>query len=599
MKRKGGRKLRTRMMVSYLVVCILPLLLTVFLISVKSARSLQEDARARASLYSAQIVGSIDSFTDSYSSLTRLLIIDYDILAVLNEDTDSIYEQLNRSTAARKLLMRVAMVRPDVQNVMLLTNSQQLYQYSGRGISVDKNALIDRDWLQRIRTSSNDLTITATHPTDYYETDSGGITVSVARRLYGADGAEKGILIVDIDPYSLVKRPDAAKLEGMDDQVRVIVRTAEGGLVYDSLVSDGRATWAELLAGDHAPEFREEDYVGRERTSDDLLEVTVVIPWRSMMRGIFEFSRAVTLVMIGSIIVILLLSSRVAGRITRPITELQEKMDEAKRGSYNLMPIPDRPDEMGVLIEHYDHMIETIHKLIDEVYLGEIKQKDAMLIALRAQINPHVLFNTLEAIRMKAVVNGDMESAGMIKMLSKMFRATLDADPATSTIRSELEYATNYIEIQNIRFRDRFDLICRIPEALLDVSVPPIVFQPILENSIEHGGRASHERLALTLSASVQGGDLIFSFSDNGAGMSRAQMDALNRDLEKIARGEIETFTGHERIALRNIAERLYLRYGEGYGLRVEASSGEGTRVSMRIPYHQIADGGIGRRETV
>ncbi len=259
-------------------------------------------------------------------------------------------------------------------------------------------------------------------------------------------------------------------------------------------------------------------------------------------------------------------------------------MDEAEQGHYSLLPVPEKPDEIGVLIAHYNAMIRTIHTLIDEVYLREIKQKDAMLLALRAQINPHVLFNTLESIRMKAVVNRDMETAQMIKLLSKMFRAALDADPKTSTIRSEHEYASCYVDIQNIRFRGRFRFVSHIPEDLMDLHVPPMIFQPILENSIEHGGRASHEEMALTLDARTEGDALVFVFRDTGAGMTEEQMASLNQDLLEISRGHIDTFTGHERIALRNIAERICLRYGEGWGLRVEESSPSGTTVTLRIP---------------
>ena len=186
---------------------------------------------------------------------------------------------------------------------------------------------------------------------------------------------------------------------------------------------------------------------------------------------------------------------------------------------------------------------------------------------------------------MKAVVNRDMETAQMIKLLSKMFRAALDADPKTSTIRSEHEYASCYVDIQNIRFRGRFRFVSHIPEDLMDLHVPPMIFQPILENSIEHGGRASHEEMALTLDARTEGDALVFVFRDTGAGMTEEQMASLNQDLLEISRGHIDTFTGHERIALRNIAERICLRYGEGWGLRVEESSPSGTTVTLRIPF--------------
>lgn len=579
---KRARDLRTRLLAGYLIVCLVPMFLTVFLISVNSAERIREDTRQKAALYSAQIVRGLDAFTESYSNLTRLLTIDYDVISDLGRETESIYEQMNRNTAVRKLLMRVGMLREDIRNVMLVTVGGRVYQYSQEGISVSAEALLCSPWLEEIRASSRDLMITPTHYTDYYESDREGITVSVSRRIYGSDGLEKCFLIVDIDPYALVDLSAAQKLEGLEEDLRILIRTENGGLVYDSRLSSGSVTWDRILQEDADDETKSSGFVYQDTTG--LLHVTVMIPARSMVRGIVDFSIYVTVTMAVSVILILLVSSRVTRHITRPVSDLQKKMDEAEQGHYSLLPVPEKPDEIGVLIAHYNAMIRTIHTLIDEVYLREIKQKDAMLLALRAQINPHVLFNTLESIRMKAVVNRDMETAQMIKLLSKMFRAALDADPKTSTIRSEHEYASCYVDIQNIRFRGRFRFVSHIPEDLMDLHVPPMIFQPILENSIEHGGRASHEEMALTLDARTEGDALVFVFRDTGAGMTEEQMASLNQDLLEISRGHIDTFTGHERIALRNIAERICLRYGEGWGLRVEESSPSGTTVTLRIP---------------
>ncbi|MBQ1860504.1 MAG: hypothetical protein II141_04920, partial [Clostridia bacterium] len=108
---KRARDLRTRLLAGYLIVCLVPMFLTVFLISVNSAERIREDTRQKAALYSAQIVRGLDAFTETYSNLTRLLTIDYDVISDLGRETESIYEQMNRNTAVRKLLMRVGMMR--------------------------------------------------------------------------------------------------------------------------------------------------------------------------------------------------------------------------------------------------------------------------------------------------------------------------------------------------------------------------------------------------------------------------------------------------------------------------------------------------------
>ena len=113
----------------------------------------------------------------------------------------------------------------------------------------------------------------------------------------------------------------------------------------------------------------------------------------------------------------------------------------------------------------------------------------------------------------------------------------------------------------------------------------PITFQPIIENSFEHGGRASHEPMDITLSAKVTDGTLLLDFRDNGAGMTEEKRQALNLEFEQIAAGALQPVGGSEHIALRNIAERLYLRYGGVAGLRIPESDSEGTTVRITMPY--------------
>lgn len=583
-RRRKTVRLSKRLLVSYLLVCLVPLFLTVFLVSLHSMEMLKTNTQQQAALFSTQIVHNIDSFTESYSQLTRLLTMDYAVIAELNEAPDGIYEQMNRNTTVRRLLMRIAMLRPDIQNVMLMTRNGTLYQYSSLGLTVDAQALTAQPWYTEALASPGNLSITPTHMTEYYEGGSGSIAVSVVRRLYANNGSEVGLLLVDINPYALIELTETMQLEGMEDQIRIIVRTAEGGFVYDSRVSDGTATWEQLLAEPQEDAWGPQDFVWKQQTEEGLLEVTIVIPQQGMLAEMYTFGVYVTILMSLSVLAVFLISARESGRITRPIRSLQERMSLAESGDYSLLPVPEKRDEVGSLIEHYNHMIQTIRALINEVYLGQIKQKEATLLALRTQINPHVLFNTLEAIRMKAVVNGDTETAGMIKRLSRMFRDTLDAGESPHTVRAEIDYAQNYIELQNIRFRDRFHLTCRVPQALMEMEMPPVVFQPIIENSIEHGGRASHAPMQLTVEAAVQDGQLMLTFTDDGAGMTPEAMAQLNRKLAQISAGELEPVSGGEKIALRNIAERIYLRYGAGYGLQVQYSGPEGTMVALRLP---------------
>ena len=147
-------------------------------------------------------------------------------------------------------------------------------------------------------------------------------------------------------------------------------------------------------------------------------------------------------VCVAAVMVISLLMSRT---ITSPIRRLQKRMRQMEEGEYKILEKGTTNDEIGSLIASYNHMVTKIKNLIEEVYVGEIKQKNAKLLALQTQINPHMLYNTLESIRMKALRSGADEVAEMVKLLAKMFRAALSEQTQSHKIRDEIEYAQAYI----------------------------------------------------------------------------------------------------------------------------------------------------------
>src|SRR5690606_19134987 len=155
---------------------------------------------------------------------------------------------------------------------------------------------------------------------------------------------------------------------------------------------------------------------------------------------------------------------------TRPIKALRKSMKQAELGQY--LPIEKKQDhdEIGSLINSYNKMIVTIRTLIEDVYIAEIKQRRAKFIALQNQINPHMLYNTLESIRMKALMKDDDETAGMIKILARMFRLALDKEERQHSIKDELDYTFNYVQLQNMRFDNKFVLHIKISEEIQQYS---------------------------------------------------------------------------------------------------------------------------------
>lgn len=284
---------------------------------------------------------------------------------------------------------------------------------------------------------------------------------------------------------------------------------------------------------------------------------------------------------------IIMISTKLSKNIAFPIKELQDKMGEVEKGQYETFNDKTNIFEINGLIYSYNNMVERIRNLIEKVYVAEIKQKNAKLLALQTQINPHMLYNTLEAIRMKAIINDEDEIADMIKIMAQMFRMALSDTTPCYRIKNDIEYAEKFIALQNIRLPDIFYMEVRLDDKIEEASVIPLIIQPLVENSIEHGYRGGNIPLHMILSGKiVEGNDISITLQDDGKGMEMEQIAQIESLLSSTVKAKLKLDQNESgnSIGMRNILERIQLYYGERYYLRIVRSDETGTLVEVRIP---------------
>ena len=234
-------------------------------------------------------------------------------------------------------------------------------------------------------------------------------------------------------------------------------------------------------------------------------------------------------------------------------------------------------------------MAEEIDRLVNQVYSVELKEKEAAIKALQAQINPHFLYNTLDMIKSMAELNGALQVSEMIMALSKLFRYATHTDGVLVTIREELENLSSYMTIVNARFGGRIEFAARVPEELLTESIVKVCLQPLVENAISHGlgrGRAGG-RIAVTVEK--ENGIITVTVEDNGGGILPDRLEEIRNRLERKEHVEEESGRGH--VGLKNIHDRIRLYYGETYGIVIDSFPERGTVVTLSYP----SDGGPDR----
>ena len=261
--------------------------------------------------------------------------------------------------------------------------------------------------------------------------------------------------------------------------------------------------------------------------------------------------------------------------LSRPLRGLSAAMRQFEQdaGSFSYTPVGGAR-EVRELSDSFGHMVGKIQQLMDTVRREEINLRKTELKALQAQINPHFLYNTLDSIAWMCEQGRSAEAVQMVNALARLFRISISRGHELIPIRSELQHAESYLQIQKHRYKDQFTYHFDVDESLLDFLCNKITLQPIIENAIYHGinGLVDEGEIRITLRA--DGEDILFFVADNGVGMEPEQIEAIMRK-ERSAR------TG---IGIKNVNDRLKIYFGEKYGIVIDSEPDEGTRVSVRMP---------------
>lgn len=234
-------------------------------------------------------------------------------------------------------------------------------------------------------------------------------------------------------------------------------------------------------------------------------------------------------------------------------------------------------DELSRIATNMNSMLNELNNYIEQFYILNIKQQQAELKALQAQINPHFLFNTLEAIRMVAILEGSKTSSKMIFHLSKLFRYSLESKDIIP-FYTEMEYVKQYLTLMQFKHPDKLKITLNIPGDVEQTPVQKLILQPIIENYFVHGFKKDRSDNELIICAANLGEKIEISIEDNGKGMSEDELTNLVQYINGEEGDEMKS------IGLRNIHQRLKLRYGNQFGLSVKSSKNTGTRVTLSLP---------------
>lgn len=277
--------------------------------------------------------------------------------------------------------------------------------------------------------------------------------------------------------------------------------------------------------------------------------------------------------------------------LTRPLRKMVRLMRQVQEGNLQVSFHVKYNDEIGRMGVQFNRMISRINELIAEVKLTNQRKRSAELAALQNQINPHFMYNTLEAIRMTAEMNGVDRVADMTFILSKMLRYSISSGSMEIVpLRQELEHLSHYMALLDFRYPGKFRMELEPLGEWEHAQVIKLLLQPIVENSVYHGMDGTNAVLTISIRHETVDDLLILSVSDDGIGMEAEKLRQLNESLRDANRPEVPV-TNRRGIGLKNVNERLKLQYGDSFGLIIDSKPGKGTVVKIPLPLKRVKGG--------
>ena len=260
-----------------------------------------------------------------------------------------------------------------------------------------------------------------------------------------------------------------------------------------------------------------------------------------------------------------------------------ESMRKVEEGRFDIRVAVTGQDEMSEMAYHFNRMLNKLGDLISEVIKKQEAKKNAEIRALFAQINSHFIINTLENIRMLAEIDCKYEIADAITSLGKLLRYGLKWNTEYASLKEEIGYIKNYIDLVNIRYDFVIRLEIEIPPELMDYKVLKVSLQPVVENAVHRGIEPLARDGVLKIIAYAEQDYMIIEISDNGMGMDEERLEDVKRSINTDTSLEAPGNNGNG-IGLRNVNERIRLVYGEDYGIDITSKKDAYTKVILRLP---------------
>lgn len=479
----------------------------------------------------------------------------------------------NSKTDIERMIVSILAENPEIASIILIGSD-------GKIVSNEKNLDMEfsgdirkKDWYQNVLKSS--MPILTSARMQEFSMDKNTWVVSLGREINDENGNHIGILRIDLK-YDVI----------------------------ESILSNlnlGRSGYPFILNNDNEVVFHPDPAVfGNDEEKQRLIDILKMkskeLKQHSIITHRYDLTNAgwtmvgvasldsvarmrndiiLVLWIVGFLMVVTAFGSGrlFAKNIAHPLRKLEKIMKRVEDGELDVAVSVDGSVEIKSLSRHFDSMIRQIKNLMSEVRKKEQYLHESKIRHLYNQINPHFLYNTMDTIVWLAEFGETEKVVSVSKAMARYFRLSLHGGSDITTVKDEIDHVRQYLFIQKERYQDKLKYEISVNQDILNINIPKLILQPIVENSINHGIRNNDGEGVVKISGLLENGILLLTVEDDGIGFDVAKI------IEKSRKNK------YDGVGLQNVEERIRLYYGKEYGIDIESTEGKGSRVTLRLGY--------------
>jgi hypothetical protein len=572
-----NRSIRNSIFIYFTITSLVAVLLIVISIYSRLSSQLYDTVKQE----NVSLVNRVDSSMEVYlRNIMKLSdTIYYGIIKNANLSEDSIGE---------KLTLLYNNNKEQVSNIALISKE-------GEPISVVPAARFrknfkaeDEEWFVNALNKTENIHFTLPHVQKMFEKGDNSynwvISMSRAVEITVGGSTEQAVLLIEMAYQGLEEVLDEVTL---GNGGYIYLMDSNGDIIWHpkfELIASGRVKENNLVAAGYDDGSREEVFNGTRQT---VVTKTVgytgwklvgVIKGTGISLNMLKTRLFIVFVILLIIFIVILINSYISFRVTNPIRELEKSVKALEEGNLDADIYMGGSYEVQHLGKSVQDMKFRIKGLMQDIVNEHEEKRKSEFDSLQAQINPHFLYNTLDIIVWQIENEKQSEAVHTVTALARFFRLSLGKGKNIVTVKDEIDHVKNYLMIQHMRFKNKFDYEFDIAEDVLELPSLKLMLQPLVENAIYHGMEFMDGDGMIMVKAWREEDELYLSVADNGLGMTEDKV-------ETILTGKSASGNGRgSGIGVKNVNERIKLYFGEAYGLTIDSEPDEGTTVIIHLP---------------